>query len=52
VTAAILYELTEMAGLEFGGLKIINGWNLQDWNLTDRLSGIEFAGLELDRPSV
>jgi hypothetical protein len=23
-------ELTEIAGLEFGGSKIISGWNLQD----------------------
>ena len=27
------------------------GWNLQDWSLMDRVSGVEFAGLNFDRPT-
>jgi hypothetical protein len=45
------WELTEIVGQEFGGPKIINGWNLQGWNSTDRLSGVEFAGQLLVWPS-
>jgi hypothetical protein len=43
--------LTEIAGLELDGPKILNGWNLQDRNTTNRLSGVEFAGLESDGPT-
>jgi hypothetical protein len=52
IRVSALGELTEIAGLEFGGPKIINGWNLEDSNLMDRVSGVEFAGLELDGPTV
>ena len=42
----LLFGLTEIAGLELDGPKMLNGWTLQDRNMTDQLSGLDFAGLE------
>ena len=47
----IISGLIEIAGLYLDGPKMFNGWYLQDRNMTDRLLGVDFAGLELDGPT-
>jgi len=26
----------------------VQGWKMQDWNMTDKVAGVENAGLEID----